>query len=513
MQLGITLSSVALGALGEPAVARVLEQLFGSVSAWAASAVSVARRVRHHLDPARRDRRDRAEVVHAAARRAGGARGRAADRRLLLRASPGSSRSSTGSPSSSCACSASRRPTSSRASHSEVELRMLLRQGERARRARARRAADDRQGLRLLGHAGRARHGAAPRHRRPAGRAHAARPRWSRSCSTRTRAIRCTTRSSTTCSACCTCGASSSRSRTAPARAPTCARCSIRPHLVPETKRLGQLLTEIRRQKGHMAIVVDEYGSVAGLVTLEDLLEEIVGEIDDEFDPEDAPIVRLGPDRYRVEGSLPGRGVQRALRPPPLGRRLPHGRRHRLRRARARAGGRRQRRDRRTSSSTSPPSTARASCTPTRRCCRVPRARQRRRRRRRRDQLAPRRGGAGRPAAGGAADGRPDRGQRPHLPPADARTTHRRCAAAPPAARRSRTAPSRRISACGGRWSSSGEWWRLITSGFLHASVLHLGSNMLALFFIGRCARARARLAALGPDLLRLARRRLARAS
>ena len=77
------------------------------------------------------------------------------------------------------------------------------------------------------------------------------------------------------------------------------------PHLVPETKRLGHLLTEIRRQKGHMAVVIDEYGSVAGLVTLEDLLEEIVGEIDDEFDPEDAPILRLGPDRYRVEGSLP----------------------------------------------------------------------------------------------------------------------------------------------------------------------------------------------------------------
>jgi putative hemolysin len=76
-------------------------------------------------------------------------------------------------------------------------------------------------------------------------------------------------------------------------------------HLVPETKRLGQLLADLRRQKSHMAIVVDEYGSVAGLVTLEDLLEEIVGEIDDEFDPEDAPIVRLGPDRYRVEGSLP----------------------------------------------------------------------------------------------------------------------------------------------------------------------------------------------------------------
>jgi CBS domain containing-hemolysin-like protein len=76
-------------------------------------------------------------------------------------------------------------------------------------------------------------------------------------------------------------------------------------HLVPETKRLAHLLTEIRREKGHMAIVIDEYGSVAGLVTLEDLLEEIVGEIDDEFDPEDVPVLRLGPDRYRVQGSLP----------------------------------------------------------------------------------------------------------------------------------------------------------------------------------------------------------------
>ncbi|HET6173528.1 MAG TPA: hemolysin family protein [Gaiellales bacterium] len=76
-------------------------------------------------------------------------------------------------------------------------------------------------------------------------------------------------------------------------------------HFVPETKRLGQLLAEIRHLKGHMAVVIDEYGSVAGLVTLEDLLEEIVGEIDDEFDPDDAPIIRLGPDRYRVVGSLP----------------------------------------------------------------------------------------------------------------------------------------------------------------------------------------------------------------
>ena len=80
----------------------------------------------------------------------------------------------------------------------------------------------------------------------------------------------------------------------------------LRPvQVVPETKKLGRLLAEIRHTKAHMVMVVDEYGSVAGLVTLEDLLEEIVGEIDDEFDAVDAPIVRLGPDRYRVDGRLP----------------------------------------------------------------------------------------------------------------------------------------------------------------------------------------------------------------
>ena len=79
----------------------------------------------------------------------------------------------------------------------------------------------------------------------------------------------------------------------------------LRPvQFVPETKKLGRLLAEIRREKAHMAVVVDEYGSVAGIVTLEDLLEEIVGEIDDEFDPADAPVVRLGPDRYRIDGGL-----------------------------------------------------------------------------------------------------------------------------------------------------------------------------------------------------------------
>jgi CBS domain containing-hemolysin-like protein len=80
----------------------------------------------------------------------------------------------------------------------------------------------------------------------------------------------------------------------------------IRPvHQVPETKRLADLLGEFRRTKSHMAIVVDEYGSLAGLATLEDLIEEIVGDIADEFDLPETAILRLGRDRMRIEGSFP----------------------------------------------------------------------------------------------------------------------------------------------------------------------------------------------------------------
>jgi magnesium and cobalt transporter len=61
---------------------------------------------------------------------------------------------------------------------------------------------------------------------------------------------------------------------------------------VPEAKRLNVLLKEFRRNRNHMAIVVDEYGGVSGLVTIEDVIEQIVGEIDDEFDVEDDQNIR-----------------------------------------------------------------------------------------------------------------------------------------------------------------------------------------------------------------------------
>ena len=69
----------------------------------------------------------------------------------------------------------------------------------------------------------------------------------------------------------------------------------VRPAVfVPETKRVPELLKEFQRRQAQMAIVVDEYGGTAGLVTLEDLLEEIVGEIRDEYDVESEPVVDEG---------------------------------------------------------------------------------------------------------------------------------------------------------------------------------------------------------------------------
>ncbi|MGB7869446.1 MAG: hemolysin family protein [Mycobacterium sp.] len=75
---------------------------------------------------------------------------------------------------------------------------------------------------------------------------------------------------------------------------------------VPDSKPLDALLREMQRTRNHMALLVDEYGAIAGLVTIEDVLEEIVGEIADEYDAaEVAPVEDLGDNRFRVSARLP----------------------------------------------------------------------------------------------------------------------------------------------------------------------------------------------------------------
>lgn len=77
-----------------------------------------------------------------------------------------------------------------------------------------------------------------------------------------------------------------------------------KPYFVPESKSVLQLLKEFQRDKTQIAIVVDEYGGTAGIVTLEDLIEEIVGEIHDEYDQEEKEIEEVHPGVYRVQGKL-----------------------------------------------------------------------------------------------------------------------------------------------------------------------------------------------------------------
>ncbi|MCK0173535.1 MULTISPECIES: hemolysin family protein [Mycobacteriaceae] len=75
---------------------------------------------------------------------------------------------------------------------------------------------------------------------------------------------------------------------------------------VPDSKPLDELLREMQRDRYHMALLVDEYGAIAGLVTIEDVLEEIVGEIADEYDTDEvAPVEDLGDGQYRVSARLP----------------------------------------------------------------------------------------------------------------------------------------------------------------------------------------------------------------
>jgi CBS domain containing-hemolysin-like protein len=76
-------------------------------------------------------------------------------------------------------------------------------------------------------------------------------------------------------------------------------------YYVPETKRVSELLREMQANKVHMAVVIDEFGGVAGLVTIEDIIEELVGEIVDEYDEEEQMVVALDGGGYLVDGRLP----------------------------------------------------------------------------------------------------------------------------------------------------------------------------------------------------------------
>jgi len=78
-----------------------------------------------------------------------------------------------------------------------------------------------------------------------------------------------------------------------------------KPYFIPETKKIAELLREMKKEKTHIAIVMDEYGGTAGLITMEDILEEIVGEIRDEYDVgEEDLIKKLDEENYRVSAKL-----------------------------------------------------------------------------------------------------------------------------------------------------------------------------------------------------------------
>ena len=94
--------------------------------------------------------------------------------------------------------------------------------------------------------------------------------------------------------------------------------CEVRtllrkPIFVPETIRTAELLENMRREHIHIAIIVDEYGGVAGIVTMEDILEQIVGEIQDEYDQETPEVQKLEDGSYLVQGSISLEDLSEAL--------------------------------------------------------------------------------------------------------------------------------------------------------------------------------------------------------
>ena len=77
-----------------------------------------------------------------------------------------------------------------------------------------------------------------------------------------------------------------------------------KPYFVPDTKKIDTLFFELQKEKQHIAILIDEYGGFSGIVTLEDIIEEIVGDIDDEYDEEDEIIERIDDDNYLIDGNV-----------------------------------------------------------------------------------------------------------------------------------------------------------------------------------------------------------------
>ena len=76
------------------------------------------------------------------------------------------------------------------------------------------------------------------------------------------------------------------------------------PKVVPETKKVDSLLDEFKQDRSHLAIVIDEYGEICGLITIEDILEELVGEIEDEHDFDEEEIVQIAANKYNVDSKI-----------------------------------------------------------------------------------------------------------------------------------------------------------------------------------------------------------------
>ena len=76
------------------------------------------------------------------------------------------------------------------------------------------------------------------------------------------------------------------------------------PNVVPETKKADSLLEEFKKDRSHLAIVVDEYGAISGLVTIEDILEELVGEIEDEHDSDEEEIIQISKNEFIADAKL-----------------------------------------------------------------------------------------------------------------------------------------------------------------------------------------------------------------